>query len=421
MKRLISVLLFLTLCFSLCSCGSSESSSLDKKLLEEFYSQLHGVWVTYHEDTGYYSYIDVRKIDGRVNFSLGVPMTEFSLGGKITSIWKADEGYTIVVSIPAADATEESDGHSAYNLAVSIDTTKLSEGVLRANDFARDGSMADYTFYCDVTDTVDFGALYAGNETISGLDTALAEQVWSLLSGVWMLTDVPDEVFFTAFEENDGEYTIVQGIPDSGYALGGTLTDISGGGGEYKMTLYCPAVPETEMDSGHEAYYLDLELLVLGNGKISFTWYAGNNTLENWQFASESLDTFNWIEFYADNIDSAWSKLSGVWVGKAETGDVLFAYFYVNGKGEHMITLGVPFSEGSCSARAYDFEDQKYEEDWWMWVDVQDPAKTLLILIDYGEMYNNKIRMTDFFGTGKVVTFEYKCEDLTHLTVEMCA
>jgi hypothetical protein len=249
----------------------------------------------------------------------------------------------------------------------------------------------------------------------------LASKLWDQLAGIWLLDDPSDELFFTVFRKINGQYSIEQGIPASGYSVSGTITEITENNGTYNMILYVPAVEENEMDSGREAFYAELMLKIddMAGGKISFTWYAGNGDYVRWKYASSSWDDFDWDSIYGTDVASAWNQLSGCWVSSPEGQQTLYAYFYVTTSGERNVDIGVPFSGGGTGATVTAFEDRTSDHTYWVTIDISDPKKSMLIMIDYTAIGSKRIKMTDFYLDGSVREFEYKCEDVQHLTVDM--
>ena len=436
MKRFISILMMLVLLLMLCSCGPSKnedpapvdppvdpgnSDVLDTALLEKFFNEVKGVWVSHYNVTDDYSFLIFSKSDGKICYTAGIPWSEFAFGGPIKKISKDGNVYSITVGVPAVPSTEEYSGHEAYDLDLTVDTTNLNSYMITANDHAKDGSVVPFTLFSSDTENYNFDALRAGSDPIQGLNEELAEKLWSQLGGIWLLDDASDEIFFTVFRKVDGQFCIEQGIPASGYSVSGSITQITEENGVYDMILYVPARPETEMDSGYDAFYAELKLKLddMANGRISFTLYAGNGDYVRWRYASSSWDDFDWDSFYGVDIATAWNQLSGCWVSVSEGKQELFAYFYVTTSGERRVELGVPFSGGGTGGTATSFEDRTSDHTYWINIDISDPKKSMLIMVDYSAIYSKMIKMTDFFLDGTVREFVYKCEDPQHLTDDM--
>lgn len=436
MKRLTAILLILILSFTLCSCKPSKeddptpvdptpspsgSDKLDTALLEEFYGKVKGVWVAHYNVTDDYSFMIFSKSNGQICYTAGLPWTEFAFGGPIKKISKDGNVYSITVGVPEVASTEEYSGHAAYDLDVTVDITNLSSYMITANDHAKDGSVVPFTLFTDDTENYNFDALRAGNEPMPEFNAELAEKLWNQLAGVWLLDDSSDELFFTVFRKSNGEYWIEQGIPASGYCVAGSITEITEDNGVYEMILYVPAVEENEMDSGRDAFYavLKLKLDDMANGKISFTWYAGNGDYVRWKYASSSWDDFDWDSIYGADISFAWNQLKGCWLSNEDGKQLLFAYFYETTSGDRRVELGVPFSGGGTGGTVTDFEDRTSDHTYWFTIKLSDPDKSMLIMVDYNAIGSKKIRMTDFFLDGSVREFEYKCEDVQHLTTDM--
>ncbi|MBP0969768.1 MAG: hypothetical protein J5744_06425 [Oscillospiraceae bacterium] len=435
--RLPALIMVLVLCLSLCSCGPKDDpvpggndpeppvdgpgseKVLDTKLLQEFYGILKGVWVRTGGSSSGYSFLAVSKDGGDICFTAGIPESDFIFGGPIDYIEKSGNVYTFNVHVPEVPSTEEYSGHEAYDLNTSIDVTSIDAYEIKANDHARDSAMARFTFYCADLESLDWGALHAGNEPMPSLDTDLAAKLWNQLSGIWLLDEVDDSIFFTTFTVENGEYCIGQGIPASGYMLSGYITDIQEKDGQYEMILFVPAVDASEMDDGHPAYYTELYLAITGNGKLKFTCFAGDGDYSQWRFAANDWDTFDWNQIYGSDVSQAWNKLSGAWVGINESGKTLFADFYVTVSGDRRVSMGVPFTGPASEGTVVSFEDRTVDSTWWAQLELLDSGKSILIMIDYSAFASGKIRITDFFDDGKVFTLEYKAQDSQHLTEEM--
>lgn len=439
MKRLLCFLTALILCLSLCACGPSKDpdpdpvpggndppvdgpgseKTLDKALLEEFYARVRGVWIRHEGPSDSYSFLAVSKDSGEICFTCGIPESEFMFGGPIDYIEKSGQKYNFNVHVPAVASTEEYSGHEAYDLWATVDCTDLSSYEITATDHARDGAPGKFVFYCDDFATLDWGALHAGNDPIPELDRDLASKLWNQVSGIWLLDQSSEGYFFSTFSEENGEFCITQGIPASGYMISGTLTEISESGGIYDLTIHVPAVPENEMDSGHDAFYASLVCEVTGNGKMNLTLFAGEGEYLSWRYASPDWDSFDWGLIYGSDVGSAWNRLSGAWVGKNESGTTLCAYFYTNGSGERVVSLSVPFTGPGTDGTVTSFEDRMSDSTWWAQLDISGSDMGILIMIDYSAISSGRIRITDFFEDGKVFSLDYKAEDPQHLTEEM--
>lgn len=437
-RRFTSLFLALVMCIFLCSCappyadptpggndpehpvdGPGTVPELDKKLLQEFYGRLKGVWLHDGGASSGYSFIAISKDGDDVCFTAGIPETEFAFGGPIDYIEKAGDVYTFNVHIPEVPSTEEYSGHEAYDLLTSINCADIDKYQITANDHARNGDMRIFDFYGADLESVDWGAMHAGNEPMPSVDTDLLKKLWEQLNGIWLLDEVADNIFFSTFTFDGENYCLGQGIPASGYMLSGTVTDIKEKDGRYDITVFIPAVPETEMDSGHAAFSVDVALQITGNGKIRMTCFAGNGDFSQWRYASADWDSFDWNQIYGSDVGTAWNKLSGAWVGKNDSGKTLVADFYVTTMGDRRITLGIPFTGPGNTGTVVSFEDRTVDSTWWAQLDITETEKSILVMIDYSAISSGKIRMTDFFDDGKVFTLEYKAQDSQHLTEEM--
>ena len=361
----------------------------------------------------------ISKDDDKVCFTCGIPESDFMFGGPIDFIERNGQIYSINVHVPEVQSTEEYSGHETYDLKVSVDCTDLSSYEITANDHASNGESAKFTLYSADTSTLDWGAIHAGNEPMPELDTELAAKLWNQLGGIWLVDQDSDTSFFTNFTEDNGEYCITQGIPASGYMLSGILTDITLSGDVYNLTLYCPAVPETEMDSGHDAFYSSLVCEVTGNAKMNLTLFAGEGEYVSWRYASADWDSFDWGLIYGSDVGQAWNRLSGAWVGKNESGTVLCAYFYTNTSGDRVVSLGVPFTGPDTSGTVVSFEDRMSDSTWWAQLNISGTGQSILIMIDYSAVSAGRIRITDFHEDGKVFQLDYKAKNPQLLTEEM--
>jgi len=413
---------------ALCSCGKNpepehepvipDEDALDTALLNEFISLVKGVWLA--KDQGTYSFIEFsNESNGTSSFTAGTPETENIFGGAIEFITHSGGIYTVTVAIPAVEATEEYSGHEGYDLTVHVDTLALSEKIIKAEDWASTGKVCTFTYFSSSLDDADWSSLHSGGQEMEVLDEAVAAKLWEQLAGIWLVSEARDTVFFNTFTVSDGKYCITQGIPASGYAVNGYITSIRESGSSYEMTLFVPAVPESELDSGHDEYTAKLFCTPEANGSMKLTIFADNGDICSWRYCSADWDSFDWDQIYGVDAEAAWNMLSGVWVGKNESGNALYAYFYIDSSGERSVDLGVPLSDSHESGKMIQFEDRTSDQTWWVQLHESVSDQNTLIMIDYSAISQKKIRMTDFYGDGKVFTLELKASDPSSLSSDM--
>ena len=448
MKKTVGILLLIILLLTLSSCGKKADPSpadpspapspsagpgpgtdpgpdgnkeeSEEEVLNKLYSDLGGVWVHQEEESGEVTFLVISMEDGKICYSAGIPESEYIFGGPVGSVKKNRSGYSFTVHVPEVTDNEEFGGHAAFDLDVTIEYDPVYSYRLNAEDHAGSGARSEFSYFCDTLSNADWGALRAGNEAMPGLDSALASDLWGRINGIWVVDQEDYEVyFFSSFTIEDGQYCISQGILASGYMLGGTVTEITENGGVYDMIIYVPEVEESEMDSGHEAFSVDARLEILDDSRIMFTCFAGGGEYCHWGFSCLEWESFDWGAIYGHDIEQAWYMLDGAWVGKNENGKTLFAYFYSTASGDHVVSLGIPFTGPAASGTVSEFEDRTSDCTFWPRIDLADSDMSMYIMIDYSSVAEGRIVLTDFFDSGKPVTLEYKAPDPQQLTEEM--
>ena len=447
MKKTVSILLMIILLVTMSSCGKktdpspadpspSPSPSADpgsetdpgpgsgqedseEDILNKLYSDLVGVWVHQEEQSGAVTFLAISMEDGKVCYTAGIPETEFMFGGPVDSVKKSRSGYSFTVHVPEVADNDEFEGHAAYDLEVTVEYDPVYSYRLNAEDHAGSGDRAEFSYFCDSLSNADWGALHAGNEPMPGFNSALAADLWGRIRGIWLIDQDYEEYFFSSFTVENGQYCVSQGILASGYMLGGTVTDITEDGGAYEIVIYVPEVEESEMDSGHDAFYTTARLVVRNDGAIEFTCFAGGGEQCQWRFSSLEWESFDWGAIYGHDIEQAWYMLEGVWVGKNENGTNLSAYFYISASGDHVVSLGIPFTGPDKTGTVSEFEDRTSDSTFWPRIDFTDSEKSMYIMIDYSSISADRIVLTDFFDSGKPVTLEYKAPDPQQLTEDM--
>ena len=447
MKKPASILLIIVLLLTLCSCGKKtdpkpaepdpsaqpsaepdpvpgtdpegDGKETEEELLAACLTDLKGVWVHQEEQSGAVTFFAVSAEDGKVCCSAGIPESDLMFGGPVTAISRNRSGYSVTVHVPEVPDNEEFEGHAAYDLVYDIEYDPVYTYRLRTGDYAGSGEQAEFTFFCEDLNDADWAALRAGSETMPGLDTALASDLWGRISGIWLVDQDYEEYFFSSFSVENGQYCVSQGILASGYMLGGTVTEIRENGGAYDMIIYVPEVEESEMDSGHDAFYVEARLSVEDDSRIMFTCFAGGGEYCQWSFSCLEWESFDWGAIYGHDIEQAWYMLDGAWVGKNDNGKTLFAYFYTTASGDHVVSLGIPFTGPAASGTVTEFEDRTSDCTFWPRIDLADSGRGMYIMIDYSSVAEGRIVLTDFFDSGKPVTLEYKAPDPHQLTEEM--
>ncbi|MBQ5343164.1 MAG: hypothetical protein J6Z24_06875 [Oscillospiraceae bacterium] len=447
MKKTVSILLLIILLVTMSSCGKktdpspadpspSPSPSVDPgpetdpgpgggqeeseaEILNKLYSDLGGVWVHQEEESGDVTFLAISMEDGKVCYTAGIPESEFMFGGPVDTVKKNRSGYSFTVHVPEVADNDEFEGHAAYDLDVTVEYDPVYSYRLNAEDHAGTGARTEFSYFCDDLGNADWGALRAGNEPMPGFNSALAADLWGRISGIWLVDQDYEEYFFSSFTVEDGQYCVSQGILASGYMLGGTVTDIRENGGIYEMTIYVPKVEESEMDSGHDAFSVEARLSIEDDSRIMFTCFAGGGEYCQWRFSCLEWESFDWGAIYGHNIEQAWYMLDGAWVGKNENGTTLSAYFYSTASGDHVVSLGIPFTGPAMSGTVSEFEDRTSDSTFWPRIDLADSDRSMYIMIDYSSVAEGRIVLTDFFDSGKPVTLEYKAPDPQQLTEDM--
>ena len=440
MKKVISIFLALLLTLALCSCGHSEDPSPSpepspapspapepdpspagnggrtaEELLDDLYNRFKGVWVRQEQDPEVLSFLAIGKADGKVTYTAGIPGSESVFGGEVSSVTADGSSYKARVHV--TDSGPE--GGDPYDISVSFEFNSADPYWMKASDHAASGENAEFIYFCEDLETADWDALDAGSEPIPGLDHVLASELWEKIRGIWLIDQDYESSFFTSFTSDEDRFYVSQGIPASGYMLGGTVTDITVQDGVYELTIYIAAVEESEMDSGHDAVTTVARLEISDGGKLRFTCFAGAGDECMWRYAAADWDSFDWSLIYGVDADQAWSMLNGAWVGKNDNGQTLFAHFYTNGPGENCVDLGIPFTGPDSGGKITAFEDRITDRTWWPRVELFDTSSGILIMIDYSSISDGKITMTDYFDSGKPFTLEYKAPDPQSLTEEM--
>lgn len=304
MKRLLSILLCLILTVSLCACGGPDSPEPtpdpepEKDYAEELYDTLKGVWV---RNDSTLSFLIIDKSEGKVCYTAGIPMSDYVFGGPVDEVTRTGDTFYFTVHVPERPTTELSDGWAAYDIAVKVDVSRLDEYIINANDHAHSGELADFMFYNEDTENFTFDALFAGNEVMPEIDPALRDELFNQVWGVWLHRGSAGEPnFFCIFEKSEGEYCVTEGIPASGFAMGGAVVFIEKAGNDYNMIVNVPERHDTgegaEMD--YDEMNFDVTLTINDDGTITFNLFGDKNQRVVFSYECESWDKFDWDSYY---------------------------------------------------------------------------------------------------------------------------
>ena len=306
MKKILGVILILLTVLSLCGCGSvSPDPSPDPgpepqpepDLSEELYDRLNGVWV--RKDGYETTFLTISKENGKVCYSAGVPFSDFIFGGPVDDVVLSGNMFSFTVHVAERKADELSSGWSAYDMTVKADITRIGESIIKANDCASDGSYAEFTRFADDMDSADWNSLLEGDTPSDEFDTALADELWTQLYGIW-LTSVNGEHFFSDFTCDTGIYSVSQGVPASGFVIGANATYISKNGNTYLLDLHAPERHDSgegaEMD--YDAFDVHPNLTVNGDGTIDFNLWVDSGETATWEFWAEDWDSVDWDAYF---------------------------------------------------------------------------------------------------------------------------
>ena len=304
MKRVLCIILLLLMLFSLCSCGPSQENELDPEpvedLSDELYDKLNGVWV---KQDGYATtFLAISRDGSGVRYSAGVPFNDFVFGGPVDDITKTGSIYFFTVHVPERKADGISEGWTAHDITVTVGVSRLGEHIINASDYAADGQPSDFTRYADDLDHADWSPLFEEEPPVQEFDTALADELWDRLAGIWLCSSNEDS-FFSEFKTDGDSYAVSQGVPASGYMLGAVATYIEKAGGIYTIDFHVPERHDTgegaEMD--YDAFDVRTELTVNDDGTITYTIWADSGQDADWSFWAADWDSVDW-EAYFDSL-----------------------------------------------------------------------------------------------------------------------
>lgn len=313
MKKLLCLILCLTMCLSLCSCikvvvdkGEDDASvspatdaagKKDDKKTEgkkgetsgtapekELWEKLSGIWM-YQDIDGYY-FTEFGKDSGGYYLSQGIPASEYMFGGYVTSFEENGDACQFVIEVPAAESTEEYEGHDAYSLVYYCEVQ--ADGTILLTNNAGDGSYVEWVFSCRDWDSFDWDAFFNDNSGVS-LDTA-----WNVLKGVWTAKDSDGTTWFDVFGIDGNQAFLSTGIPYSGYGIYGKVTGFEDRtyDSTWWVNLHFDAVPASEENSGSAAF--DVLIMVdysqLPAEKIDVTNIAGDGKVLTFEYRCETLD-----------------------------------------------------------------------------------------------------------------------------------
>ncbi|MBP0969767.1 MAG: hypothetical protein J5744_06420 [Oscillospiraceae bacterium] len=299
MKRFLSLIMILVMALSLCACHPSSpepspqpGGNDSEDLAQELYNTLSGVWV--RQDSDAVSFLTISKDGGEVCYTAGIPMSDFIFGGPVDDVKKNGTVYSFIVHVPERQANELSDGWAAFDVSLNIDIARLKESSINAEDHAHDGKPADFYFYTEDWNNVDWGALYAGNEPM-GNDAELLSSLWNQISGIWMYWG-QYENFFTTFSISDGQYCVSQGIPASGFAMGGPVTSISRSNNVYELVIHIAGRHDIEMD--YDDMDLTAKVTLNDDGTLWINLFTDDGDVVLFEYAAKDWDSFDWDAFY---------------------------------------------------------------------------------------------------------------------------
>ena len=302
MKKILCVILLLATVFLLCSCGSEPESIPDpveeEDYTEELYEKLSGVWV---KQDGYTStFMAISKENGEVTYSAGVPFSGFVFSGTVYEITKTGSIYFFAVHVPERKADELSDGWAEHDITVTVGVNRIGEHIINANDYAADGQPVDFTRFADSLDKADWEPLFEADEPVMEFDTALADEVWDRITGIW-LCSAGGNSFFSEFTRDNESYCVSQGVPASGFMIGAVATFIEKTDSTYTIDFHIPERHDTgegaEMD--YDAFDVRTVLTVNGDGTLTFDIWVDSGETADWHFWAEDWDSVDWEAYFA--------------------------------------------------------------------------------------------------------------------------
>jgi len=314
LKKLFSMITVILICFTMCSCGPDDEPSApvdpspapqndpdtdpdteDTDLTEEFYDALKGVWIRKDDMI---TFLAISNSSGQVCYTAGIVFSDYIFGGPLDSVTKDGTKYSFTVHVPERGDNELSSGWDAYDLNVTIDTADIASYKITANDYARDGKSGVFEYFYDDFETVNFDALFAGNEPMSGIDTDMAASLWKKLSGVWINKDT-NNIFFLTFDVLENKYYVNSGIPNSGYGVSGTISTLSETSSGYEMTLDVPGNEATEVSDATEGFSEVCTLIINDDGSLQFTRFCSDFALAHWEYYGKDWDSVDYDQLYS--------------------------------------------------------------------------------------------------------------------------
>lgn len=309
MKRILSLFLVLLTAFCICSCSIFPESDPENEpddghavedLSDELFEKLNGVWV---KKDGYATtFLSLSKENGKVLFSAGVPFSDYIFSGDVDEITKTGSIYFFTVHVPERKADSLSDGWAAHDLTLTVGTSRIGEHIINANDYASDGKASDFTRFADSLTGIDWSPLFEEDDPADQFDTALADDLWNRIAGIWLCT-LDGASFFSDFTREGDVYAVSQGVPASGFVIGGAATAIDRTTDTYHIDLHIPERHDTgegaEMD--YDSFDVETVLTVNADGTITYTLWADSGEEANWSFWAADWDSIDW-EAYFDSL-----------------------------------------------------------------------------------------------------------------------
>ncbi len=127
-----------------------------------------------------------------------------------------------------------------------------------------------------------------------------SNELWSSLGGVWVCTEPGDwQYFFLMFNSSTDPLSFTEGILASDYGRTAQLKELkSVGENEYELTLFFPAVAETEMYSGMDERTDVVRLNVAGAAEKSISITRADGEIV-------------WFDMLGDTLEQAFTSIQG--------------------------------------------------------------------------------------------------------------
>lgn len=246
LTRTIVVLLVLALATLLCGCDDGtgvKPPEIKPYAQNELWNRISGVYVALDEPD--YGWFLMMSKDGEAYLvTEGILNSGYARGGAST-LFEAlsTEKYKIEILCPATEGNEMDDPLPEQRMSFVFDINELSDKRISVQ---KDGGTAVVYTYCGAT----IDEAYEGivKDRLTEADLLLH------ITGVWANDEEMGDYYgyFYCFGETvENEYGnfVYGGLLASGYAFGGYATEFEAMGDYvYRLSVFCPAVPENEMN-----------------------------------------------------------------------------------------------------------------------------------------------------------------------------